>query len=69
MGTGNIGFPGLNRLSSSEERTAHNREVTGSTPVGGIFPIRGFTEPAGGTAPLNPLLVKDGYGEPWVPWS
>jgi hypothetical protein len=26
----------INCLTSSEERTAHNREVTGSTPVGGI---------------------------------
>ena len=34
------------RLSSSEERTAHNREVTGSTPVGGIYPSGGLSEHA-----------------------
>ncbi len=28
------------RLSSSEERTAHNREVAGSTPAGGIYHFR-----------------------------
>ena len=33
------------RLSSSEERTAHNREVTGSTPVGGIHHLRVYQNP------------------------
>ena len=33
------------RLSSSGERTAHNREVAGSTPAGGIYLLSALQKP------------------------
>ena len=45
-------------LSSSAERQAHNLEVTGSTPVGGILSFRSFIERT-----LNPPASAGGVSE------
>ena len=59
MGTGNLGFPGLNRDGAEEARGAHNPEVLGSSPSSGIFHFGSFTEAARGTyVPLRPLRAE-----------
>ena len=59
MGTGNLGFPGLNRCGAEEARGAHNPEVIGSNPIAGISHSQ-FTRTCRGHSPLKPPPRKGG---------